>query len=925
MRCISEADNMKNFLKRTYNCKPLYIVLLVISSIILIAAILIRITVSDNIPGMMNMPGGQDFSGFSQLPGASGENDIPDFSEEDENGGFSGFGGFSGGMPSFEGGEDGKSFDFSGNMPSFGGGEDSETFNFPGNMPSNMPYSRPESAAGGFGLLRGIRKTWLPVAAVSFLIMSFSIFRIVMISKQNKVRDEQEQAEKLDGLSQEELLMLRVKEEAEQDAQEKERKKKKNITLSVILVLLVAAVLISGSVLSSGTAAASGSSVEEKVVSAAVGNEDIRTVIKGAGTVAGADTSDMMLPDSVKILKWYVKNGDTVSEGDILAEVDTGTVASAVTNLQSLIAELDADLEDTADETVSSGVTAPAAGRVIHIYAASGDDVADVTGEYGALMVLSLDGTFAVDLPQSENVSVGSEVKVTLSNGSVYSGKVAAKTQDDMVVTVSDKYAEDGDTVTVADTNGNELGKGTLYIHSEHKITGFTGTVNKIKVSEGSAVSSGTVLMTLNDTEYSSLHDRLLDKRHTLEDQMRGLIIDYATGYLYAEASGVISGIEDGAAYSASDQSTGASVLSITGTKKTASAGYLGKAETKTTSVTSLSASDGKVVFLTDEIPAQIPGEGDLIPGNPNQNNPEQNNPEQVDPVIPPEGGSDEKDPPFSPGNPSEGTDPEGEIMTEEMLRRTITEIINSLDYQSLLSLFHYLQNPEGTSGNGFPGNMGDFDMGGMGGFSMGGMSGMNGSFSMGGGGYSSASSSSDKDDEIDLSKYELSETAFCSIVPGDKLCVDIQIDENDIPVIHKGTEASVTLDAYPGRSFAGTVSAVGIDGENSGGTTKYTATVDLTAGEKILIGMNASVIITKEEKNSVLSIPLKAVYESGSKVFVYTSYDESTGMLGNPVEIVLGISDGENAEIISGLAQGDSYFYKYADTISYNFLKRLA
>ena len=75
---------------------------------------------------------------------------------------------------------------------------------------------------------------------------------------------------------------------------------------------------------------------------------------------------------------------------------------------------------------------------------------------------------------------------------------------------------------------------------------------------------------------------------------------------------------------------------------------------------------------------------------------------------------------------------------------------------------------------------------------------------------------------------------------------------------------------------------------------------------------MNATAVITVEEKQDALTIPVDALQESGNQVFVYTSLDSE----GNPTgetQVQTGLSDGQNVEITSGLSEGDSVYYTQA------------
>ena len=71
---------------------------------------------------------------------------------------------------------------------------------------------------------------------------------------------------------------------------------------------------------------------------------------------------------------------------------------------------------------------------------------------------------------------------------------------------------------------------------------------------------------------------------------------------------------------------------------------------------------------------------------------------------------------------------------------------------------------------------------------------------------------------------------------------------------------------------------------------------------------------------DGVLTLPADALVELGNKTVVYTGYDEETETLLDPVEVVVGKSDGENVEILEGLADGQTYYYAYYDTLEISF-----
>ena len=169
---------------------------------------------------------------------------------------------------------------------------------------------------------------------------------------------------------------------------------------------------------------------------------------------------------------------------------------------------------------------------------------------------------------------------------------------------------------------------------------------------------------------------------------------------------------------------------------------------------------------------------------------------------------------------------------------------------------------------------------------------------------------------------YDTAKKDAAVITADEEMTVQIQVDELDIRTLETGMEATVTLDALPGSSFTGTITAINPYGENSGGNTKYTVTVTLPRDEKMRSGMNASVKITTSVSGTVPTVPAAAVVFDAGKSWLYTGYNEKTDTLTDPVEIQTGLSDGSLVELLSGLSEGSSFYYRYADSIEYSFVR---
>ena len=171
----------------------------------------------------------------------------------------------------------------------------------------------------------------------------------------------------------------------------------------------------------------------------------------------------------------------------------------------------------------------------------------------------------------------------------------------------------------------------------------------------------------------------------------------------------------------------------------------------------------------------------------------------------------------------------------------------------------------------------------------------------------------------VEEETFEIETSTYVSIIPQDEVSISISVDEMDIRSIKEGQTAEITLDAFPGQSFTGVVSNIRYNGTNSGGSTKYNVVVSMERQENMLSGMNASVAIQIEKAEGLVVIPLNALVEDETGLYVYTSYNEEKQEFGNPVIVTTGLSDGINVEVLSGLEEGNTYWYSINDVVNYS------
>lgn len=369
----------------------------------------------------------------------------------------------------------------------------------------------------------------------------------------------------------------------------KKRKKNKLILTIVIVVVIILVVGAAAIVMLRNRVSESVSSSDSEVLSAEVTTGSISTTVSGSGTLANEEEESIDVPSSLEIVEYYVEEGDTVSEGDLIATVTNASLLTALSDAQDALDELDEELEDAAGDEVSSTITSSVSGRVKYIAVSAGDDVATAMYDSGALMLLSLDGYMAVDV-STDSLTANDSVTVTASDGTSYSGTVESVSDGTATVLITDNGTTYGDTVTVSTSSGTEVGSGELYIHSQMAITGYAGTVSSVSVSENTSVSSGTTLLTLTDTETSANYDAILKEREETEEELETLIRIYKEGGICATASGTISALNSSSSGSSSDASAVSTSTTSSGSATAAATGSSSSDSTTTTTTSSTSS-----------------------------------------------------------------------------------------------------------------------------------------------------------------------------------------------------------------------------------------------------------------------------------------------------------------------------------------------
>lgn len=324
----------------------------------------------------------------------------------------------------------------------------------------------------------------------------------------------------------------------EQLKKAKRRKRRKVVITVLVLLLLAGAGIVTAVTVLRNRVRTQFAAATAEVLSYEAERGRISTTVSGSGSLSYPDSEDITVPSGVEVEEILVRPGDTLNEGDTIAAVDVNSVMTALADVQSQLEDLDDQINDAKNDTVSTYMTSAVTGRVKCIYAQAGDNVVDVMTEHGALAILSLDGLMTVtidaQLTPGDSVTVASQEKT-------YAGTVESCLAGKSVVSLTDNGPTYQAEARVLDGEGNALGTGTLAIRNPLSVTGYAGTISYVNVRENSQIWSGGSLFTLTNTGYTANYDTLLRTRTETEQTLNELIGLLRTGSVTAPFSGIVT------------------------------------------------------------------------------------------------------------------------------------------------------------------------------------------------------------------------------------------------------------------------------------------------------------------------------------------------------------------------------------------------
>jgi len=136
------------------------------------------------------------------------------------------------------------------------------------------------------------------------------------------------------------------------------------------------------------------------------------------------------------------------------------------------------------------------------------------------------------------------------------------------------------------------------------------------------------------------------------------------------------------------------------------------------------------------------------------------------------------------------------------------------------------------------------------------------------------------------------------------QLQVEVSVPEADIPSVSQGQPARIVLDGFPDKTLSGKVKEIASKASIFQGKNVYRVLLafDNPAQVPATLRMGADIAFLRQNKSDVLLVPSKAIQADGATLYVMVLRGDKW----ERTVVQVGVSGGNQAEIVSGLSEGE-------------------
>lgn len=147
--------------------------------------------------------------------------------------------------------------------------------------------------------------------------------------------------------------------------------------------------------------------------------------------------------------------------------------------------------------------------------------------------------------------------------------------------------------------------------------------------------------------------------------------------------------------------------------------------------------------------------------------------------------------------------------------------------------------------------------------------------------------------------------TALFDIVNPETIYLSVNADQSEVIGLTPQMKADLSFDAYPDKTYQGTIQSIGFVPKTGETGTVYEVKVNVPKDDNnplFRIGMTADATFVIQEKNNVIAIPLVFIKSENNKQYV----TRKNGNTKVKTYVVTGLESDNLVEITSGLSEGD-------------------
>lgn len=157
--------------------------------------------------------------------------------------------------------------------------------------------------------------------------------------------------------------------------------------------------------------------------------------------------------------------------------------------------------------------------------------------------------------------------------------------------------------------------------------------------------------------------------------------------------------------------------------------------------------------------------------------------------------------------------------------------------------------------------------------------------------------------------------TTIATVAEADRYIFRANVSERDIGSLSLGMSVKLTLLVYKNIEIPAVITSISAKGEANGGVVTFPMEAEFSLDEdmtKLRSGYSATAEILISRVSDAMTLPEKCIHFSGDTSFVYVTDSLKESVTERIVK--LGISDGDNVQIVNGITDKDLIITNYHD-----------